>query len=279
MKTLGLNSVPARPNVRLVDAIGSTLIIAHKEDTHPLEQALTQNGFCCQVMRQASSGLENFSPSQRCLLNHAQAWKRAAAENQLTLVVEADFVPVVNFGQLPLPFDNTALDAGIAWLYTCAPQLYSVNANGYAQGFSTSMVAYVLTPEAATRLLEFCDRICALHSPESYICWDSQIDETLRQHGLKNYIPYRNYGEHGGLPNPEHRRNGLSAVHRADVLHGNLAFSPLYAANRLHFQWVRLKAQFKGIGRLLSGKYLRPKVVQHSSVPWRLVRFAIARYF
>jgi hypothetical protein len=269
---------------RLGDRISRVLIIAYKEPTELLEKTLREEGLTAEVVRQGENPeMQDFSPSYRCLLNHRSAWEKALNEPQPTLIVEADFVPVRGFGQLPLSFpgDRTE-DLGIAWLYTCAPQIYSVSQDGYAQGFSTSMVAYIITNHSAKYLMQLADRIKDEIGPKYYSAWDSGIDAFLRQHKFKNYVPFRNYGEHGGRPNPEHRQNQLSYTHRADVLYGKLAFLPMYACEAhegtVKVLAIRLKARIKGIGRLVRGRYIRLPVLKGSSVPGRLLSFAIRRH-
>ncbi|MFM7427795.1 MAG: LPS biosynthesis glycosyltransferase [Elainella sp.] len=264
--------------VPLIQAIGQTLIVAYREDTTKLEAALTQTGLACEVLRQIDRPeYQGYSSSYRCLLNHHRAWLRATQASQPTLIVEADFVPVMNLGQLPLPFRLNQTDVGLAWLYTCAPQLYSVTPDGFGEGYSTGLVAYIVTPAAAAALCQLVTEI----AETSYTTFDSEIDKFLRRQGLKNYIPFRNYGEHGGIPNPEHRRNGLSGIHRADVLWGQLAFLPPYATAvqqpRLALIQGRLQARTRGLGRLLAGKFLRPKVAKTSKRPLLLLRFALLR--
>ena len=217
-------------------------------------------------------------------MNHQDAWQRATQADKPTLIVEADFVPVVNFSQLPPPYELEDENLGIAWLYTCAPQIYTVSANGYAEGYSTSLVAYIITAQSARRLLEHAANIAATKGPTAYSPWDSDIEYFLRDRGYHNYVPFRNYGEHGGLPNPEHHQNQLSKAHRADILYGKLAFTPLYALsdgkkNRLKLWAIRFHARLKGIARLLVGKYLRGPVLMGSNKPIRLLRFAIFRHF
>jgi GR25 family glycosyltransferase involved in LPS biosynthesis len=212
---------------------------------------------------------------------YSNAWKIAATENKLTIIVEADFVPVVRFGQLPLPFNPNKDNVGIAWLYTCASQVYSVSDEGYAEGFSTSMVGYIVTSKAAKCLLELEAQIRNNPGPTVYSTWDSSVDNFLRAKGFKNYIPFRNYGEHGGLPNLEHQKHGLSKTHRADVLYDKLAFMPMYVTGKnnqqLQLLSVRIKARLKGLARLLLGKFLRIPVIKGSSFPLRLILFAIMR--
>jgi hypothetical protein len=277
--------------LKLVDAIGKAYIVAYREDTAELEQAIAASGFDCEVLRQPDQPeYATYAAIYRCMLNHQRAWQQAAIASQPTLIMEADFVPVQNIGQLPLPFDlNQENDlnqsnVGIAWLYTCAPQIYSVTAAGFVEGFSTALVAYVLTPNGAEALCGLVEEITRSHGT-GYYNFDSEIDRFLLDRGFKNYIGFRNYGEHGGRSNPEHRRNGMSGIHRSDVLYGKLAFMPQYAIAPSHstsqptenFIWARLQARTKGIGRLLSGKLLRPGIVRNSTVPLRLVRTAIHR--
>lgn len=269
-------------NNYLVNCINQVLIIAYKESTEQLEEVLTKEGFQCQVLRQETKPeFQDFSRSYLCLLNHRRAWEKATQVSQPTIIIEADFVPVVGFGKLPLPFNLYQGDIGISWLYNCAPQVYNVSPDGYAEGFSTSTVAYIVTPQSARYLQELAEEIREKVGASNYSTWDSNIDSFLRSKKLKNYIPWRNYGEHGGLPNPEHRQNNLSKTHRADVLYDKLAFTPMYAAGKksgkLEFLAVRLKARFKGIARLVTGRFLRVKVIQGSKTPARLIGFAIFR--
>lgn len=268
------------PHPSLEATVGQTFILAYRESTQLLADTLQQEGLPCEVIRQTDRPeYETYASIYRCMLNHQTAWQRAAQSPHPTLVVEADFVPVVGLGQLPLPFSLTQPDVGIGWLYTCAPQLYSVTAEGFGEGFSTGLVAYVLTPAAAQALTHLVAEITENHGTD-YYNFDSQIDSFLRRHGFKNYIGFRNYGEHGGRPNPEHRRNRMSGTHRADVLYGKLAFTPVYAdlgKTSLSLWFARVQARCKGIARLLLGKFLRIKVMRESSVPLRLLSFAIRR--
>jgi GR25 family glycosyltransferase involved in LPS biosynthesis len=268
----------------LIDAISKVLIIAYKEATEQLEIFIEQEGFKTQLLRQnPKPEYQNFSRSYLCLLNHLNAWEIAVQDNQPAIIIEADFVPVQGFGKLPLPFDWQQTDVGISWLYTCAPQIYYISPDGYAEGFSVSTVAYIVTPQSAKYLIELAQEITNTIGATNYSSWDSEIDKFLRKKQLKNYIPWRNYGEHGGLPNPEHQQNKLSKTHRADVLYGQLAFTPMYAAGAKNPQWelfkARLKARCKGIARLLSGRFLRVRVLQGSKTPARLLSFAILRQF
>jgi hypothetical protein len=276
-----LSTTQASPSHRLVDQLSKVFIVAYKESTEGLEAAFAQAGLPCEVLRQEDKPeYQGFASIYRCMLNHSRAWERAAQESKPTMIVEADCVPVTGLGELPLPFNPDKNNAGIAWLYTCAPQMYSVTAEGYIEGYSTALVAYILTPQGAAALAGFVGEITEQHGT-GYVNFDSFIDKYLRTKNFKNYIGFRNYAEHGGKSNPEHRQNGMSGIHRADVLYGPLAFMPAYATDttspQLSLLWARLQARYKGLARLVLGKFLRPKIVKHSSVPLRLVWRAIQR--
>ncbi len=275
---------------KLIDCIAQTFVIAYKEPTEQLTQTLTESGCSCTVLRQIHQpGYETYSPSFLCLLNHRNAWELALRSQKPTLIVEADFVPVENFAELPPPFDPDDADMGIAWLYTCAAQIYNVSnqfSRQYGLGYSTSMVAYVVTAKSARSLIELAAQVEKDPGPRAYSPWDSGIEYYLRDKGARNYVPFRNYGEHGGLPNLEHQQNKLSKAHRADVLYGRLAFAPMYAhangqingqVNRWHWMKERAYGRIKGLGRLLLLKYLRGEVVRKSAQGGALVRWAIAR--
>ena len=280
MQNLGTRST-------LVDCIAQTFVIAYRESTEQLVATLTRAGCDCSVLRQVHQpGYETYSPSFLCLLNHRSAWELALRSEKPTLIVEADFVPVSNFATLPPPFDPTDAALGIAWLYTCAAQVYNLSQSRgctYAQGYSTSMVAYVVTPKSARLLIELAAQVEKDPGPSAYSPWDSGIEYYLRDRHLHNYVPFRNYGEHGGLPNLEHQQNKLSKAHRADVLYGQLAFAPMYACENgvvNRWRWIkgRVYGRVKGLGRLLLLKYLRGEVVRKSSQGAALIRWAIARH-
>ena len=59
-------------------------------------------------------------------------------------------------------------NVGIAWLYTCASQIYSVTGEGYAEEFSTSMVAYIVTVESAKYLIELAEEVSIIPGPTAY---------------------------------------------------------------------------------------------------------------
>ena len=265
-------------------SISGVFIIAYKEDTTILEKTLQEQDFNYEILRQKyQPEYKNYSPSYLTLLNHKNAWIKASEQEKPSLIIEADFVPVINLGSLPLPFNLENYNVGIGWLYTCAPQIYSVSDENYAQGFSTSAVAYIITPRAALELIELENEVRLNSGTNNYSTWDSTIDEFLRSRSFENFVPFRNYGEHGGLPNLEHYSYGLSKVHRADILYDRLAFMPIYAGTDKFQIWrffrERFQGRLKGILRLLIGRYLRLKIIMGSSFPLRLIRFAVLRQF
>jgi GR25 family glycosyltransferase involved in LPS biosynthesis len=273
-----ITSIQEKATVKLLDHVDQVLIIAYKEPTEELSTALSNEGFTCEVLRQQHrEEYTNYSPSYLCLLNHCEAWKQVIKTEKPAIIIEADFVPVIGFGQLPLPYPVDHTDTGIAWLYTCAPQIYFVSLEGFAQGFSASTVAYIVTPSAAKVLRKLEEQIRQDPGPMAYSSWDSTIEELLRKEKLKNYLPFRNYGEHGGLPNQEHYQNNLSKTHRADILYDKLAFLPPYAKvkryERLAFYLERLQGRIKGIARLLFGKYLRLAIIRRHNHSERLIRW------
>ncbi len=268
------------PN-RLKNRVGNVFVVAYQEPTDALEAALSAEGFQHQLLRQSDTAeSQTYAAIYRCMLNHQRAWQQAAKATQPSLIVEADFVPVVGMGNLPLPFNPMQPHVGVAWLYTCASQVYSISLGGHAEGFSSATVAYIVTPAAARHLCDLVPHITEQYGT-GYSNFDSKIDGFLRQRGFKNYIPFRNYGEHGGFPSPEHRHHGISGIHRADVLYGKLAFLPSYAgAGRtrwLRLMRVRLTARLKGMGRSLLGRLVRFKVLRTCSTPKKMLTFAIRR--
>ncbi len=266
--------------MRLIDYTSTVLIIAHREDTSRLAASLEQEGFHCQVQRQAyRSEQAEFARSYLCFMNHVEAWKWVAEHQRPAVIVEADFVPVQRMGKLPLPFDPEQADVGIAWLYTCAAQVYDISPERHAQGYSSSLVAYIMTPRAVPSLLQLFEQISHNPGPCHYYPWDSDLDKALLAQGFRNYLPFRNYGEHGSdHPNPEHAAHQLGRTHRADVLYGPLAFKPDYAESE-GFWRTRLWGRIRGLVRLGMGRYTQPHVLRRAEVPFKILSFAMRRQF
>lgn len=266
---------------RLKDYIDKIYIVSNKLSTDKLKDEFIIEGFKIEELRQQfKSEYRGMSKSYLCFLNHKNAWVKALNSDKFSLIVEEDFVPVKNFSQLPLPFDAGDKKFGICWLYYVGVQIYSVSIQGYISGEAAGMVAYIISSESAKVLLDFAEEIEKKWDPKEYFAFDTKVKTFFLSRGKKNYLSYRNYGEHGGLINIEHKTSGIRrcGMHRADVLYGKLSFLPYYAkSNRLRYYMVRLEARIYGMMRLLIGRYLRPKLLFNSSIPLRLLKIAIGR--
>jgi hypothetical protein len=271
--------------MKLLECVDNIFILAFMEDTSRLERALKLEGFReIKIIRPSYSDEElKYSRIARCLLNHENAWKECASKKGLSIVLEADFVPVVGFGQLPLPFPIHR--TGTAWghLYSCAQRVYEIVDNNFVRGHSAAPVAYVLDAKAAKVLMEFVDHEFSAHSIENYFKpWDTYIRMFGQNRGVNLYIPFRSYGEHGGIPNPEHKMTGINPIHRADVLWGRLHFLPLYSRGSVLVYYIcRVRARTRAILRLLSGRFVEFPLLLNSLIPLKqrisLVLFGIKR--
>jgi hypothetical protein len=141
------------------------------------------------------------------------------------------------------------------------------------------MVATVFWSDIAEKLIEFADKELAETRPGEYRIWDSYLGIYLRhEKSIRNGLPFRNYGEHGGLARSEHTRHGIRAWHQADRLLGRLAFLPPYAqGSQLRYRLIRLRAWSRGLFRLVSGRYLPYRYASRSRNFGRLVHFAWSR--
>lgn len=273
---------PVPDALRLVDVVEHVYVVAYTEDTRPLEAALQSEGFESTVIRPEYTEAEKtYSQTVRVLLSHTNAWRRCAEHRGLTMVVEADFVPVQGLASLPLPFEAALSATAWGWLYTQGPVLYEMVAERYGRGHSASPVATLFGPETAQILLEFAAEEFEANDPHEYSLWDTRIGAYAKRRGARSYLGYRNYGEHGGLANPEHRRAGLTPTHRADVLWGKLLFLPPYArGSRATFARTRLWGKAWGIGRLVLGRYLQMATIRREQGwhhKWNLLRFSLFR--
>lgn len=142
-------------------------------------------------------------------------------------------------------------------------------------------MAYVLGARVAQRLIQFADAYVAQHGT-AHSLWECELGWSVKASGVKSWMPYRQYGEHGGLPNMEHAQHGFNPSHQADTLYGPLHFLPVYArGSRLRFGWMRMKARARGIGRLLFHRYVHRKDLQRARANGTLgamLKFAIVRH-
>jgi hypothetical protein len=119
-------------------------------------------------------------------------------------------------------------------------------------------------------MLRFFEGKIGEYETSSYVPWDAQLQWWVMGQGAEAYIPLRHYGEHGGLPNPEHAGSGLmgrAGRHRADNLAAPLAFLPQYASgSRLAYLKERAVARALGFSRLLTGRWIVDTNVYSRSV-------------
>lgn len=270
--------------VKLIEMTNQAFVVAHTEDTHALESVLTAQGFRVVVQRGPYSPEQrSYSSAMKCLVNHANVWSQVAAGTQPAIVVEADFVPVRQFGLriCPMPFDPLDKAVGFAWLYSAGSTLYGFDKHGFPHGHGNTTVAYVLTPAVARDLLIFFSRETAKTLAGKYTNWETYLGIYLRkERGVLNYIPVYQYGEHGGLPQPEHRKQGIRAWHQADILLGSLEFAPQYAkGSRLRYILYRARAITRGWARLFTLRFYDPRYVNADSSKGRVAMalFSVAR--
>jgi hypothetical protein len=256
-------------------------VVAYQEDTRLLERALQEEGLPFSVLRASYTDEElAYSRTVRCLMNHKSAWSACLQHSGLCMVVEADFVPVVGIADLPLPFDVEKRAHAWGWCYAGGPRLYEFDAKGFARGHAACPVATILGPEPAKVLIEFAEHELRTHDPRAWSGWDCAIQHYALSRGIQSFIPYRNYGEHGGLPNPEHAAHGITPTHQAEALWGKLHFLPMYAkGSKARFLCFRARAKMKGFARILAGRFVEPGLLK--ALPLRLkvkyLSFGVAR--
>ncbi len=284
----------AAPPLRVL--IARTIILAYREDTSILENALRAEGLAPVVQRRTYDLTEQtYSRTIRCLLNHADAWRAAAAASDgYTLIVEADFVPCRGFASLRAPFDPEQ-HGPLAWafLYAGGPRFIRVLSGGFIWGHAACPVAILVPPGVATHLAGFADKLIR-DTPDltAYSLWDTVFQWHMMGHGATCFMPYRHYGEHGGLPNPEHKIAGHGRLaqlarrlhldvfdnHHAECLQAPLAFLPSYArGRRLLYLRTRLLAKLVGLARVFTGRVVEPGHAMTRRERLRAYRFAFSR--
>lgn len=249
---------------KLVEMTDQVFIVAHKEDTNRLESTLAAQGFKIRVQRGPySEEQQRLTSAMKCLVNHQNVWRQVAAGAQRAIVVEADFVPVRAFGARPSPLPDDVEDqtVGFAWLYSAGSTLYGFDRRGFPHGHGNTTVAYVLTPLAAAKLLVFFEREIQKVKSGDYLAWETYMGVYLRREcGILNYIPTYLYGEHGGLPQPEHAKHGVRAWHQADILMDRLEYLPGYAnGSWLRYKAYRLRSITRGWVRLVLLRFYNPR--------------------
>jgi hypothetical protein len=243
------------------DAVKRAIVVCYKENVDQLAAALLDSGIPPIVQRGAYSAEDLRRPAaMRTFMNHRDAWKVASNADGYTLICEADFVPCHDMGSLPVfwPLDNPH-----AWgyLYQGSPRILGVIGSGrHIRAHCAPLVAYVVNAKVADMMLRFFDWAAASQGLDNYFSFESWLQWNVMGQGGEAYIPIKHYGEHGGLPNAEHKASGAvsrAGRHRADNLARPLAFLPQYAAgSRLRYAKERAMARALGIGRLFSGRWI-----------------------
>jgi hypothetical protein len=245
----------------LREAISRSLIVCYREDVGQLEGALAAADLQPEVLRASYTTTELAYPAAtRTFLGHRRAWQIAAEAPGYTLICEADFVPCKDLGDLPVfwpPGNPTAW----GYLYQGSPRLLAVvGPRQYLRGHCAPLVAYVVNSRVAECMLRFFDREIEEFGTGTYFTWDAHLPWWLMGQGAEAYIPPKHYGEHGGLPNPEHAKSGVvtrGGRHRADNLAGPLAFLPQYAGGSwLSYRRERAVACALGWARLCTGRWI-----------------------
>ena len=242
----------------LRESIARVYILACTEDTSALERVLSAEGFSVEVIRARYNEAQmSWSRAARCLWGHREIWRTIAeVGDSLSMVCEADFVPCIGIGKLPLPFHVDDAQDALGYLYAGGVEVFDVHHGKYARGHASCTGAYVAGGSVARRLMQFADEHHLRHGGEHSL-WDCELGWAVKSVGVKCWMPYRQYGEHGGIPNPEHAKNGFNPSHQSDILYGRLHFLPEYAGGSRFKYWeTRLRARCRGIGRLVFNRYL-----------------------
>lgn len=240
--------------------IRRSYILAYKEDVAPLFSALAAEGVNPEIQRASYSEEEQAMPrATRTFLNHYTAWKRAADQDGYTLICEADFVPCVGMGTFSR-FWPLSDPLAFGYLYVGSPRLLAlVGDRRYLRAHSVPLVGYVVNAAVARIFCDFFGEEIDRYGTEIYFTFDSHLQWFAMGKGASAFIPMKNYGEHGGVPNPEHAAYGepRAGEHHADNLAGHLHFLPQYSkGSRLRYLAVRAHSRLLGFGRLLVNKWL-----------------------
>jgi hypothetical protein len=249
---------PPKDAPKLGDVIKKVFIIAHKENVQQLLGAMRIEKFECEEIRTIYTDEQmSYSTNIRCLVNHATAWKAIENYQGYAMVVEADFIPVKHIAMLPLPFVPRPSVRAMAWLYSVGPVIYHADDDGAMYGHNAGTVAYILDSICAHELLSLYEEDMSGANPGRYRPWEVYFPTKLRwERGIRTYIPYRMYGEHGGVPNREHNKHNYRGWHQADVLAGSLHFMPLYSrGSYLRYKLFRTVGWLRGIYKFIRGKY------------------------
>lgn len=238
--------------------VKNIVVVAHTENIDNLLAALAPFDVPIRVQRKNYDEIQLGYPAiARCLLNHQDAWTFAESQPGYTLICEADFVPVENLHRASADWLPTAKGAW-AHLYVSSPRLIEPY-DGFYRIHQATAVAYILDADVAGRLRGFVDNYERHHGFTSLAPWDAFLQWYAMGEGARLYMPPKSLGEHGGIANLEHGLNGMrhGGTHRADSLHGKLAFKPAYSAARpIGAYRERLYFRIAGIFKVLFNRWI-----------------------
>lgn len=260
----------APPNRALSELVQRSYILAYTEDVEPLFNALAEEKLNPETLRASYSEAELALPRAiRTFLNHRAAWQRAAEQQGYTLICEADYVPCRGMGSLPT-FWPLSDPMGWGYLYAGSPRLLALVDEGkYLRAHCSPLVAYVINAAIARILLNFFQAEVDRYGTQAYIPFDAHLQWFVMGERGHAFIPMRNYGEHGGFPNPEHAVFGASRAgqHRADNLAAPLHFLPQYSrGSTFRYLAVRAHGRLLGIGRLLANRWMFNSNAYHNGL-------------
>jgi hypothetical protein len=261
------NGLPANQRI-LREVISKAIIIAYREDVTKLVSSLTAEGFKVEVLRAEYTSEEmNYSKNSKTFVSHQKAWRKATETPDYTLICEADFVPCLGIGDFEVfwPLENS-----YAWgyLYQGSPRVLAVvGPERYLRGQAAPLVSYVVNATVASLMLKYFEIEKEMHDLRNYFTFDAHLRWYVMGLGGEAYMPRYHYGEHGGLPNPEHASLGSlgrDGCHRADNLMSRLHFLPQYAeGSYVSFLRTRLAAHLLGLARLATGRWISRTNVYH----------------
>jgi len=245
-------------NLRFGDYFRTALVVAHHEDTSDLCRALRSEGFDVTIIKRHYSDQEIGLPRAiKCLLNHSSAWKFVCELGEPALIVEADFVPCKGIASFPMPYCPKELGPKVAYVYAAGPVVYHADGSGGFFGHAATNVAYTVDLKAAGLWLDLLQDHQVTRDFNQYYQWDVEMPVDLRRlKGVRLYLSQKDYGEHGGIPNPEHRMNGITHWHQAAALMSPLAFLPQYAKGSwIRFVYFRVRSRARYVYKFIVGKY------------------------
>ena len=180
--------------------------------------------------------------------------------------MEADFVPSIGFGSQVVPFSEDKIGSAWGWLYSCAQRAYQFDGR-FIRGHSGTMVAYIIDSEAAAKVEGFVEHEFTQHPPQGYSPWDTYIRMYAQKNGVAMYLPFRSYGEHGGIANTEHQTAIKNPNHQADYLIDRLHFLPAYArGSRVRYYKHRFFAYTRAWLRLFALKYVESATLRSKEI-------------